>query len=84
MKRFVSLINYSAVERLLFASLIAVGALFFSVSAWAQDIPEKVDVDIETEETMWYGQPWVWVVGVALFIIVIVAITRSGSGRRDA
>ncbi|HEY1024213.1 MAG TPA: hypothetical protein VGE26_03550 [Sphingobacteriaceae bacterium] len=84
MKRIVDQINYSTIERFLFASLIAVGALLVSFSVRAQDIPEKVDVDIETEETMWYGQPWVWVVGVALFIIVIVAITRSGSGRRDS
>lgn len=84
MKRVAGYINYRAIERFLFASIIAVGILLFSISAWAQDVPEKVDVDIETQESLWYSQPWVWVVGVALFIIVIVAITRSGSGRRDA
>ena len=63
--------------------IFTIAALFGSLRAWAQDVPEKVDVDIETGQTAWYGQPWVWAVGVALFIIIIVAMTRGGS-RREA
>ena len=52
-------------------------------TAFAQTtVPEQVDVNINTDSgggTLWYAQPWVWVVGVALFIIIIIAITRSGS-----
>ena len=58
-------------------------AMFGSLQTWAQDVPEKVEVDIDAGQTAWYGQPWVWAVGVALFIIIIVAITRGGS-RREA
>ncbi len=53
----------------------------FSVFAFAQDVPEKVDVDISTGESNWYASPWVWVVGAAVFILLLVALTR-GSGRR--
>ncbi len=30
-----------------------------------------------TETNTWYTEPWVWVVGAAVFIILIVAITRG-------
>lgn len=44
----------------------------------AQDVPEKVDVNINAEGgTAWYGQPWMWAIGVAIFILVLVIITRS-------
>lgn len=31
-----------------------------------------------TTENYWYGQPWVWVVGIAVFLIVIIALTNRG------
>ena len=33
-----------------------------------------------SEDTTWYTSPWVWVVGAAVFILLLVALTR-GSGR---
>jgi hypothetical protein len=60
--------------------------LFLSVlltiysSAWllAQDA-KKVDVDINTHSgNNWYASPWVWIVGVAVFILLLVALTRGG------
>jgi hypothetical protein len=39
-------------------------------------------VDISTHSTstttLWYGQWWVWAVGVAVFLIIIVALTNRG------
>jgi len=53
---------------------------FLIVMALAQD--KKVDVDINTHsDSNWYASPWVWVVGAAVFILLLVALTR-GSGRR--
>ena len=49
-------------------------------SAWllAQDT-KKVDVDINTHSgNNWYASPWVWIVGVAVFILLLVALTRGG------
>ena len=65
----------------LVAFAVTVMSIFTSVAAFAQTVPEKVDVDINTDGggSVWYGQPWVWAVGVALFIVVIVAITRSNN-----
>jgi hypothetical protein len=48
-------------------------------SAWllAQET-KKVDVDINTKGNNWYASPWVWIVGVAVFILLLVALTRGG------
>lgn len=55
-------------------------AAFLSIMVFAQD--KKVDVDINTHsDSNWYASPWVWVVGAAVFILLLVALTR-GSGRR--
>lgn len=53
-------------------------AAFLSLMAFAQD--KKVDVDINTHSDSgnWYASPWVWVVGAAVFILLLVALTRGG------
>ena len=62
--------------------LLLMTAVLMSVIAFAQD--KKVDVDINTNSGgNWYAQPWVWIVGAAIFILLLVALTRSGS-RSDA
>ena len=44
---------------------------------------KDVDVNINTKgDSAWYASPWVWVVGAAVFILLLVALTR-GSGRRS-
>jgi ABC-type Fe3+-siderophore transport system permease subunit len=56
-------------------------AFFFSLQAFAQD--NKIDVNITKDGGGgggWYTQPWVWIVGAAVFILLLVALTR---GRRD-
>lgn len=65
----------------LVAFAVAMSTIFSSVASYAQSVPEKVDVDINTNGggSVWYGQPWVWAVGVAIFIVIIVAITRGSS-----
>ncbi|MEO6948366.1 MAG: hypothetical protein ABI123_01955 [Ginsengibacter sp.] len=51
--------------------------LFATIAVWAQD--KKLDVDINTDggSNNFFGQPWVWVVGAAVFIIIIVALLRG-------
>ena len=54
----------------------------FSLIAVAQD--KKLDVDINLkEEKQWYMQPWAWVIGGAVFILLLVALLR-GSGSKKA
>ena len=62
--------------------VLAIVSLLMTVVAFAQD--KQVDVNINTKSGgNWYAQPWVWIVGVAVFILLLVALTRSGS-RSDA
>ncbi|MBC7655092.1 MAG: hypothetical protein H7098_11560 [Oligoflexus sp.] len=53
-------------------------ALFSTLYTFAQDAPKTVDVNINAGGAAeWYGQPWVWAIGVAIFILVLVIVTRS-------
>ena len=80
MKRSTNLSKKSITEKYFMALAVVLTSLFSSVLLFAQDIPEKVEVDINTNGgSVWYGQPWVWAVGVAIFIVIIVAITRSNN-----
>ena len=55
--------------------------LFVVMTSLAQD--KQVDVNINTNKNNnFWGEPWVWVVGAAVFILLLVAILRSG--RKDA
>ena len=58
--------------------LLTIFSVLATVIAFAQD--KKVEVDIDTKSGgNWYAQPWVWIVGAAVFILLLVALTRSGS-----
>ena len=69
--------SYTAIVK---RSLLAIVSVFITALAMAQD---KVDVDINAKDSSWYASPWVWVVGAAVFILLLVALTRGGS-RSDA
>ena len=50
---------------------------FLSVIAFAQD--KGIDVDINVKkESAWYQNPVVWVIGGAVFILLLVALLRGG------
>jgi hypothetical protein len=51
----------------------------------AQDA-KKVDVDISLDKgdnSTWYQQPWVWVVGGAVFILLLVAMLKGSGSKKD-
>jgi hypothetical protein len=45
----------------------------------AQDQGIDVDVDLDGNDPAWYSNPIVWVIGVAVFILLLVALMRSGN-----
>lgn len=60
-------------------------SIFLSVMTFAQD--KKIDVDINTGKDSggFFTSPAVWVIGGAVFILLLVALMRgSGSRRTDA
>jgi len=58
-----------------------------NIYLFAQDKTTQVDVDINkgTSDSNWYASPWVWIVGAAVFILLLVALTSGGrsSDRSD-
>jgi hypothetical protein len=61
------------------AVLAAMQSMLASALAFAQD--QAVDLTVKTEKvtTVWYNEWWVWAAGVAVFLIVIVALTNRGN-----
>ena len=54
--------------------------LLMQTFAFAQD--KKVDVSINTDTGgNWYAQPWVWIVGGAVFLLLLVALLRGNSNK---
>ena len=53
--------------------------LFMSIVAFSQEGGAGADIDISIKkESEWYTQPWVWVIGAAVFILLLVALLRGG------
>lgn len=48
--------------------------------AWAQDSTVTATSQTTTTTETWYTEPWVWVVGGAVLILIIVALTRGNKG----
>ncbi len=57
--------------------------MLVSLYSFAQD--KKVDVNIGTDNNGgFWGSPWVWVVGVAVFILLLVALMRGGGNKSSS
>ena len=74
MKKIISLQTKKVFNRL---SLL-MATLVLSLYSFAQE--KKVDIDINTksENDNFFMQPWVWVLGGAVFILLLVALLKSG------
>jgi hypothetical protein len=65
-------------------SILAMIAVFFStVICLAQEAGKDINVDVNTDGDAWYASPWVWIIGAAVFILLLVALTRGGGRRAD-
>ena len=65
--------------------LLAVTATFLTMVTFAQDGDKKVDINVTTNKDNFWASPWVWVIGGAVFVLLLAAILRGNSGsRRDA
>ena len=58
-------------------------SIFLTIISFAQD--KKIDVDINADKDGgggFFTSPVVWVIGVAVFILLLVALMRNNSGSR--
>jgi hypothetical protein len=55
-----------------------VSSLLFSLIIFAQ---EKVDIKVDADggDGHWYAHPVAWIIGAAIFILLLVALVRGGS-----
>jgi hypothetical protein len=56
---------------------MVIAVLLMNVVAFAQDKGIDVNVNMNKGDS-WYNNPWVWIVGAAVFILLLVAIVRGG------
>ena len=78
MKGYLSSVGHYLQKAILFFS-----GVLISVISFAQD-KKEIDVNVNSNKNNFWGQPWIWVVGGAVFILLLVAILRSGGNRRGA
>jgi hypothetical protein len=73
-------------ERKISRALSSLSAfLLFNLIALVSAAQDKgIDVDINVKkESQWYQQPWIWVAGGAVFILLLAAILRGGSTKKE-
>ncbi len=60
--------------------------MILTLTVFAQEGGDgKTDINVDINKDgggEWYAQPWVWIVGVAVFILLLVALLR-GNRRVD-
>lgn len=54
---------------------------FFAVlsGSWlqAQEVIQNNKIRTHMQEGSWYASPWIWIIGAAFFILLLVALTRE-------
>jgi len=55
-----------------------------STTLLAQEKENQVNIKVEKDGGSFWGTPWVWVIGAAIFILLLVAVARGGSGSRQS
>jgi hypothetical protein len=70
-----------------------IATLFFAciqTALWAQDsggsstTSSSKKVDVSVSSSNWYSSPWVWVIGAAIFILLLVALVGGSRGRTSS
>ncbi len=75
-------ISLKTVKKVLNKASFLIASLLLSFYSFAQD--KKVEVDINTKSgngNNFFMQPWVWIVGGAVFILLLVALLRSNRSK---
>ncbi|HSN48195.1 MAG TPA: hypothetical protein VLR29_05495 [Flavobacterium sp.] len=62
-------------------SLLAIALLFSQSLIWAQEKSVDVNLNVDKGGNDWYAEPWLLIVGGAVFIIIIVALMRGNSSK---
>jgi len=61
------------------ALLLLLAVSFYQTILFAQDTTKTKITTTSTVTNEWYTEPWVWVVGGVVFILLLVALIRGNS-----
>lgn len=61
--------------------LIIVLSTIASVFAFAQEKAIDIDINKGNDSGNFFSSPWVWVIGGAIFILLLVALLRGGGNK---
>lgn len=56
-------------------------AVITSIRLEAQENLNNQDEGLPTQDASWYASPWIWIIGAALFILLLLALTK---GKKEA
>jgi hypothetical protein len=70
------------ISRYLQNILSVLALVIISAPAFAQDKGVDINVDVNKNDE-WYKQPWVWIVGGAIFILLLVALLRGSGSKKE-
>lgn len=71
------------IKKMLGKFIFLMATFLLSLYSFAQE--KKVDITINTKPdngNNFFMQPWVWVVGGAVFLLLLVALLRSNSSKK--
>jgi hypothetical protein len=60
---------------------LSVMAAITSMLAFAQEKSAEVDINLNKDGGGGWGAPWMWVVGGAVFILLLVALMRRNTSK---
>ena len=65
------------------SSIVRISAMVLMICvssmAWAQDKGIDINVDLDKKGGNWYSNPIVYVIGGAVFILLLVALLKGGN-----
>ncbi len=66
------------------ALMLLLAVSFYQTIALAQDTTKTKITTTSTVTNEWYTEPWIWVVGGVVFILLLVALLRGGSSNTSS
>lgn len=82
MKQLINSFSYKTFVSFLMLTFINVMAFAQDTASGSTSSSSSSTTTTTTQET-WYTQPWVWIVGGAVLLLLIVALMRGNSGTSD-
>jgi hypothetical protein len=78
-----SFTNYFIMNRIAIirSAFFLIIVILCSFESWAKEKGATMDITINKEDSLWYYLPWIWVIGGAIFILLLVAMIRTSQKR---